>query len=128
MSNQENRVLLESYKSQLSQVDELLTKDPNNREYLEIRNDLKEAISLLQELYGDRPVKPKNHIPAGPGTGVKKPLQKKKSKGKEKPANKELEQVQNWKNFTSKLAQKDSPSVFHPLRDSGILPKGFKNT
>lgn len=56
MSNiQDNEKLLETYKLQLDQINELLQNDPKNEEYLSIHNQLQEAISLLEELTSDKP-------------------------------------------------------------------------
>lgn len=56
--SKEDKKLLETYKLQLDQINELLQNDPNNEEYLSMRDQLDEAISLLKELTSDKPVAP----------------------------------------------------------------------
>lgn len=56
MADQE---LILTYQLQLAQINECLISDPQNTEYLSMRNDLLEAIALMQELQEEtKPVAP----------------------------------------------------------------------
>jgi hypothetical protein len=63
MADQE---LILTYQLQLAQINECLLSDPQNAEYLSMRNDLLEAIALMQELQEKPPTEETKRVAPSP--------------------------------------------------------------
>lgn len=192
-NRQGSEKLLETYKLQLDQINELLENNPDNEEYLSIHNQLREAILLLKELASDKPetltkcsptlidwklgdickvklpkfqnqwmfatitsltadksiatilvqkshetiqlsihelIQPKKHSTLIHDNSLKPTTIKKQTdeqRRKRKKSQQEYQERKNqehsgkaeaWKSFQSKLINKTSPSIFHPVQQS----------